>query len=90
MNRLVLPVPSRGGGWFYLVFAAVFLALANGRWHLSLAAWLAPLFLLLFLLSRAAGSGLVTAFVIQLGAFFVNWWGMIPVPGVFYYLVAGP
>ena len=73
----------------YLTGAAGLLVFANGRWAWPPAAWLAPVFLLLFLESRPRVSGLSIGFSVQLIAFFLNWRGMIPVPGAWYYLVAG-
>lgn len=72
-----------------LLVAFVLLCVANGRWSVAPAAWVAPVMLLLFVQSRPAVSGLACAFLAQLLAFFVNWRGMIPVPGLWYYLVAG-
>jgi apolipoprotein N-acyltransferase len=53
------------------------------------AAWLSPVFLLLFIQSHRARVGLGIGFLVQLGAFFINWWEIIPVPGAWYYLAAG-
>ena len=75
--------------WVLLLGAAGLLALANGHWAVPLAAWLAPVLLLLFLESQPAVRGLTVGFIAQLLAFFVNWWDMIPVPGAWYYLVTG-
>ncbi len=79
------PWPDRG----LLLVAFALLCAGNGRWLVAPAAWLAPVFLLLFLHSQPLRRGLALAFLAQLLAFFVNWRGMIPVPGAWYYLVAG-
>jgi apolipoprotein N-acyltransferase len=79
---------SARSAWLLLAVAAVALAFANGRWYVPIAAWLAPLFLVLFLDGQPARRGLAAAFGVQLLAFFVNWQGMIPVPGVWYYVIA--
>ncbi len=75
--------------WMLLVAAAVCLVLANGRWQVWPAAWLAPTLLVVFIDSQPPRRGLGAALVVQILAFVVNWWGMIPVPGAWYYLVAG-
>ena len=78
-----------GLAWLLLAIVAVLLAVANGRWSVWPAAWLAPMLLVVFVDSQPPRRGLGAAFVVQTLAFFVNWWGMIPVPGAWYYLVAG-
>jgi len=83
------PPRESGSNWVLLLLAFVLLCVANGRWHMAPAAWLAPVFLLLFVQSQPLGRGLGYAFLAQLLAFFVNWRDMIPVPGLWYYLVAG-
>jgi apolipoprotein N-acyltransferase len=74
--------------WLLLLLAFALLCVANGRWQMPAAAWLAPLVLLIFIESRPLRSGLGLACLVQLLAFSVNWRGMIPVPGLWYYLVA--
>jgi apolipoprotein N-acyltransferase len=73
--------------WLFLTAAILFLAVANGRWILPFAGWLAPTFLLLFVQSRPPRVGLGLGFLAQLAAFSWNWQGMIPAPGVWYFLV---
>jgi apolipoprotein N-acyltransferase len=63
--------------------------MGNGHWHLPIAAWLSPVFMLLFIQSNRAVIGLGFGFLVQLCAFFVNWWDIIPVPGAWYYVAAG-
>jgi apolipoprotein N-acyltransferase len=75
--------------WLYLLAAFTLLCFANGRWHLPVATWLAPIFLVLFIKGQPLRWGLSLGLLAQLLAFFVNWRGMIPVPGLWYYLVAG-
>ncbi len=89
MTRTALASHSLLPAAAYLAGAAGLLVFANGRWALAPAAWLAPVFLVLFLESRSRVSGLSIGFLLQVAAFFINWKGMIPVPGAWYYLVAG-
>ncbi len=72
-----------------LLPAAVALLAANGRWMLPLAAWLAPILLVLYVNCTPKWKGLSLALLLQMAAFSVNWQGMIPVPGLWYFLVAG-
>ena len=80
---------ERLSGWLPLAAALALLSVANGRWIWPPAAWLAPLAMLVFVDSRPLARGLGPAFLVQLLAFFVGWRGLIPVPGLWYYLVAG-
>lgn len=76
------------GPWIALPVAFALLCVANGRWYVAPAAWIAPVLLLVFVQSQPPRRGLALAFLAQAAAFCVNWWGMIPVPGVWYYVVA--
>ena len=80
---------SRVVGGLLLVTAFALLCVANGRWIWPPAAWLAPLAVLLFVDSRPLGRGLGLAATVQLLAYFVAWRGLIPAPGLWYFLVAG-
>lgn len=80
---------GRSLGWIHLAAAFALLCVANGRWIVAPAAWLAPAVLLLFVDSRPPVRGLGLAWLAQLLAFSVSWREIIPVPGLWYYLVAG-
>ena len=83
------PAGWRLPGGLHLAIAFGLLCVANGRWILAPAAWLAPFVLLLYVDSRPAARGLGLAGLAQLLAYFVCWRGIIPVPGLWYYLAAG-
>lgn len=75
------------GAW--LTLGAALLLVANGRWIVPAATWLAPIGWLVFLDRSRRWPGLaigLTAFVLVQ---FVSWWGLIPAPGVLYFLIAG-
>jgi apolipoprotein N-acyltransferase len=64
------------------------LVLSNGRWQLAVAALAAPFFARLFLMSQPAVKGLLIMLPLQLGAYLIMWWEVIPAPGVLYYIIA--
>ena len=80
--------PPRAGArsWLWLAVAAVLLLFANGANTISLAAWLAPLFLLRFVRTRGVWTGLVTAYLFLMATFMFQFRGMVPIPGIGYYI----
>ncbi len=72
--------------WFWLIAAALLLLIADGRNTVAAAAWLAPVFLLRFLRLRPGWGGFAAAYVVRLITLPIAERGMIPVPGVFYYI----
>ena len=72
----------------WLLLGAALLLVANGRWILPLAAWLFPIGWLVFLDRSRRLSGLGLAFLAFLLIHFSIWWGIIPAPGIIYYIVA--
>ncbi len=65
------------------------LLVANGRWVIPLATWLAPIGWLVFLERSRALPGLALAVILYTLVNFVAWRGLIPAPGVLYYVIAG-
>src|ERR1700736_2811681 len=80
-NRLSL-LPS----WLLLPCTALLLLFADGRNTIALAAWLAPALLLRFVRTRPAKVGLVVAYFMQVVPRAIALRGMIPIPGIFYYI----
>jgi apolipoprotein N-acyltransferase len=85
------PRESRGAlranlGW--LLAACALLLVADGRDTLALAAWLAPSCLLRFVRKERALRGLAFAYVILVITRGIAFRGMVPIPGVFYYIFA--
>jgi apolipoprotein N-acyltransferase len=72
----------------WLVLATVFTAFANGRQTIALAAWLAPLFLLRFVRTQKPGRGLFVAWLMLSVVWTFQFRGMVPVPFVFYLVLA--
>ncbi len=67
-------------GWLWLAVAAALLLFANGRFALGLAAWLAPLFLVRFVRTRPARSGVPAAYAALSAAWAFQFRGMVPLP----------
>ena len=80
---------TKSDRWSYLWLAigAILLVFLNGRWIIPLATWLAPVFLMRFLRKQKPARGLALVALTNILVFTISWQGMIPVPGVFYYLV---
>ncbi len=73
----------------WLVSATLFLYFANGLYTVFIAAWLAPVFLIRYLRSQSAGKGLIIAVLVNIVVTIITWRGMIPVPGIYYVIIAG-
>ena len=72
----------------WLAMFVLTLLFSNGRWQLAVAALAAPFFARLFLMSQPVVKGLLIFLPLQLSAYLVMWWEVIPAPGVLYYLIA--
>jgi apolipoprotein N-acyltransferase len=72
--------------WLCLLGAAVLLLFADGRNTIPLAAWLAPALVLRFVRTQPAWRGLPVAYVAMIVFRAVAMRGMIPIPGIFYYI----
>jgi apolipoprotein N-acyltransferase len=80
--------PSLAGprSWLWLAIAAALLLLANGANTVPLAAWLAPVFLLRFVRGQSLKVGLPVAYLLLAAEFAFQFRGMVPIPGVAYYI----
>jgi apolipoprotein N-acyltransferase len=74
------------GAWWWLLAAAGFLLVSDGRRTIALAIWLAVACLLRFLRKIPDWRGIAAAYVVVAVAHGFTYWGMIPIPGVFYYI----
>ena len=74
--------------WLWLALLALSLVFSNGRWQLAIAAVAAPFFARLFLLSLPILRGLFFLLPLQIGAYWIMWWEVIPAPGALYYIIA--
>ena len=72
--------------WQCLAAAALLLAFSNGANTISLAAWLAPVFLMRFVRKQSPKVGLPVAYVLLFAAFAFQFRGMVPIPGIGYYI----
>ena len=72
--------------WWWLPLAAVLLLFADGRQTIALAAWLAPAVLLRFVRTQPAWRGLAIVYLTLVVTRGIAFRGMIPIPGVFYYI----
>ena len=89
----MVAMTSSGGwwvrlSWLWFTLLAPILVFSNGRWQLAVAALASPFFARLFLMSQPIVRGLLILLPLQLGAYLVMWWEVIPAPGVLYYIIA--
>jgi apolipoprotein N-acyltransferase len=77
---------SQVGSWLCLLFGAMLILFADGRNTIPLAAWLAPVLILRFVRTQPAWQGLPVAYVVMIIFRAVAMRGMIPIPGIFYYI----
>jgi apolipoprotein N-acyltransferase len=79
---------ERGGSrsWVWLAIAVALLLFANGANNIPLAAWLAPVFLLRFVRSQSYKVGLPVAYLLLTTEFAFQFRGMVPIPGIGYYI----
>ena len=78
--------PAGSPWWLWLGIATVLLLFSNGATTIPLAAWLAPVFMLRFVRGQSLKVGLPLAYVVQVGAFALQFRGMVLIPGIGYYL----
>jgi apolipoprotein N-acyltransferase len=69
-----------------LTIAAVLLLFSNGVDNIPLAAWLAPVFVLRFVRRQNLKVGLPVTYMLLIAAFSFQFRGMVPIPGVAYYI----
>jgi len=80
------PALGQPHSWAWLAVAAALLMFANGANSVPLAAWLAPVFLLRFMRSQSLKVGLPVAYLLLGAAFAFQFRGMVPIPGIAYYI----
>lgn len=74
--------------FLWLGLGVALLLVANARWILPLATWFFAIGWLVFFDRSRRFSGLAIGLVVYVLVHFVIWWGIIPAPGVLYYLIA--
>src|SRR5258708_1048359 len=72
--------------WLWLLAGVALLPFANGANTIWIAAWLAPVFLVRFVRTKSGNAALLIAYVLLVATFAIQFRGMIPIPGVGYYI----
>lgn len=72
--------------WVWLAIAAALLLFANGANDVSIAAWLAPIFMLRFVRGRSKKVAFPVAYVALVATFAFQFRGMVPIPGVAHFV----
>ena len=85
-RRADRPALAESRSWVWLAIAAALLLFSNGANNVPLAAWLAPVFMLRFVRRQSFKVGLPVAYVLLVAAFAFQFRGMVPIPGVAYYI----
>ena len=80
------PASVKSQSWIWLTAAAALLLFANGVDTVPIAAWLGPVFLLRFVRSQSLKVGVPVAYVLLMAAFAFQFRGMVPLPGIAYYV----
>lgn len=86
-SRLRAPYADSGALWLFA--AGALLLVADGRDTIALAAWLAPACLLRYVRRQSPLRGLLIAYAVLAVTRGIAFRGMIPIPGVFYYIFVG-
>ena len=85
-RQLDRPGLAASRSWIWLVIAAVLLMFSNGVNNIPLAAWLAPVFVMRFVRSQNLKIGLPIAYTVLCAGFAFQFRGMVPIPGVGFYI----
>lgn len=82
------PVPDR---WSYLWLAigALLSLFSSGRWHIPLAAWLVPVFMMRFMRTQKVFRGFILVWLATYVTAVISWWGMIPLPLPAQFIILG-
>ncbi|MBN2104237.1 hypothetical protein JW835_09385 [bacterium] len=73
--------------FLYLLTGFIFLIFANGRWILPIATFMAPVFLIHFYSAKKPFKGFLLILLALWISNMIIWKGMMPMSGVFYYVV---
>jgi apolipoprotein N-acyltransferase len=89
-GKISRPDPNRtnvtSSSWAWLLVSGVLLLFANGANTIPLAAWLAPVFLLRLVRTQSYRVGLPIAYLLLTAGFAFQFRGMVPIPGIAYYI----
>ena len=82
----VRKVDQPGSSWRWLALGSILLFFSYGANNIALAAWLAPVFLLRFVRKEKWRVWIPVVYIIQVAAVAFQLRGMVPIPGMGYYL----
>ena len=74
--------------YLWLIIGAVLLLFANGKWIAPIATWLFPVFFIHFMRPQKSAWHILICAIVYASVFCIAWQGMIPFPGILYYVVA--
>lgn len=80
------PTPVSSNSWWWLFASVASLQFADGRDTIALAAWIAPACLLRFVRTQPLWRGIAVVYIAFAVMGGITYRGMIPIPGIFYYL----
>lgn len=89
MTRQGSASPPLNPAWGWLLGGIALQLVSNGRWIVGPAAWLAPVGWLVFLDRTPPRVGGPAAFSLFMLVEFIAWRGLVPAPGMLYYLIVG-
>lgn len=72
-----------------LLVGILLFQISNGRWIVPLATWLFPVFMVYFLRNSKNFLNVLLCWLLYTGAFMIAWKGLVPAPGVLYYIITG-
>lgn len=72
-----------------LLVGILLFQISNGRWIVPLATWLYPVFIVYFLRNSKRFLHVLLCWLLYTIAFMVAWKGLVPAPGVLYYIITG-
>jgi len=74
--------------YLWLIVGAILLLFSNGNWIVPFAAWLSPIFIIRFLRTQKSSWHILICAIVYTIVFCIAWQGLIPFPGILYYVVA--
>jgi len=79
---------KRSNYWpfLWLALAAIFLLFATGKWNIPIATWLFLVFSLRFFRTQPLKRGFIIYTLVSIIPFYFAWQGMVPLPGIFYFI----
>jgi apolipoprotein N-acyltransferase len=74
--------------YLWLMIGAILLLFANGKWIAPIATWLFPVFFIRFMRTQKSAWHILICAIVYASVFCIAWQGLIPFPGILYYVVA--